>query len=345
MIIPNFNLPNTTHFIQGEYKCTGRRIFGIDFLFKQMKSFNEHIKRCPLADLKLVKETKKGLISVFHFQCSECEARMRINTSPPKKGKSSTTNEAAVLGMNSVGLGFYHLEEFFAHLDVPSMCYSTYNTINKEQQDKWWQLAKESTEKALQEEIMLARLNGDVDSSGNVYITVVCDGSWGKRSYGTNYSSLSGMAAIVGLRTKKVIYFDVRNKYCHTCKIAYSNNTPPNYHECNINHYGPSSSMETDIIVEGFKSMERRGVRIPIMISDGDASTFKAIRDLRLYTNPDIIVEKYECCNHLFKNFRKQFKALKKDTKFTKNNRDLISLELGNVFYQSVIFNYSNSNL
>lgn len=94
---------------------------------------------------------------------------------------------------------------------------------------------------ALQEEIDLAIAAGEVDSKGNALIAVICDGGWGKRSYGKKFNSLSGCALLIGVRTKKVVFFGVRNKYCHKCKIAQSKCTPVQYHECNINYKGPSS--------------------------------------------------------------------------------------------------------
>lgn len=90
---------------------------------------------------------------------------------------------------------------------------------------------------------------------------VIIDGGWGKRSYGKAFNSLSGCAVIIGARTKKIIFFGVRNKYCHTCKIAESKCSPPNFHICNKNYNEPSSGMEADIILEGFKSCELQGAR------------------------------------------------------------------------------------
>jgi len=66
--------------------------------------------------------------------------------------------------------------------------------------------------------------------NGIPYITVVADGSWMKRSYGTNYDSLLGVGAIIGARTKKVLYVGVRNKYCTICDLAERNKIEPKDH-------------------------------------------------------------------------------------------------------------------
>lgn len=42
------------------------------------------------------------------------------------------------------------------------------------------------------EEKRLAIESGDIDSDGVPLLTVICDGSWGKRSYRTMYNSSSG---------------------------------------------------------------------------------------------------------------------------------------------------------
>lgn len=57
---------------------------------------------------------------------------------------------------------------------------------------------------AAEEEIALAIANGDVGKDKIPHIMVTVDGAWAKRSYRTNYNSMSGVAAIVGYRTKKI---------------------------------------------------------------------------------------------------------------------------------------------
>lgn len=192
--------------------------------------------------MNLVGEIKKGFNSVFKFQCGKCGVLRKLE-SCPKKEATLSCNEEAVLGMTSVGSGFYHLEEFFAQLNVPCMSSSLYDKISKFQQSDWGNLAKEKAMEALQEEINLAIAAGDVDEKGNALITVICDGSWGKRSYGKKFNSLSGCAVLIGTRTQKIVFFGVRNKYCHTCKIAQSKCTPVKEHDCNINYTGHSSGI------------------------------------------------------------------------------------------------------
>lgn len=276
----------------------------------------------------LKKESKQGLNSILKFQCKKCGA-IRTVESCPKKENSFSCNEDAVLGINSIGSGYYHLQDFLTQINVPSFSNTTYDKISHSQQADWIELAEKVAMDALDEEINLAVADGLVDSEGNALIAVVCDGSWGKRSYGKGFNSLSGCAALIGLRTKKIIYFGVRNKYCHTCKIAESKNTPVKSHVCNKNYSGPSSKMEPDIILEGFKKCEELGARFYKFIADGDSSTYKSIRDMRIYQNPDLFVEKLECINHLYRNFRSRFDALSNITKFCPALRKHITSKRG----------------
>lgn len=68
------------------------------------------------------------------------------------------------------------------------------------------------------EEKRLAEAAGDFCEDGcTPKITVVVDGGWSHRSHGHRYSANSGVAVIIGKRTKKLLYLGVRNKLCSTC--------------------------------------------------------------------------------------------------------------------------------
>lgn len=66
--------------------------------------------------------------------------------------------------------------------------------------------AAKEIEIAVQEEILDARQVGSVDKNGVPLITLVVDGAWSKISYKSKYNALSGVAAILGFHTKKVLY-------------------------------------------------------------------------------------------------------------------------------------------
>ncbi|GBN45398.1 hypothetical protein AVEN_185232-1 [Araneus ventricosus] len=69
--------------------------------------------------------------------------------------------------------------------------------------EAWEKLAYLEMEEAAISEKELAAQCGYVGKSGIPLVTVTVDGSWAKRSYRTNYSSLSGAAAVIGALNRK----------------------------------------------------------------------------------------------------------------------------------------------
>lgn len=301
----------------------------MEYVLTQIQNaFNVSCKKCN-SEIIFTKETRRGLASKYHFTCSSCYRKKHIDSCPKVKCQANN-NEAAVNGIISIGLGYYHLQEFLTHFNIPCMSYQTFYNVEKRLQTDWWELAKKLETEALEEEKKLAKGHNEIDSAGNALIAVKVDGSWPTRSYSKNFKSLAGCAAIVGVRTNKVMYTHVKNKYCHTCKIAASKSLPPNLHQCNANWTGPSTGMETAIIVEGFKYCAEKGARFHKFVGDGDSSTYKTLRDLRLYQNPTVYIDKLHCVTHVHKNFYKKFAALETNKKFNPNTRKLISTKIGN---------------
>ncbi|KAG4073416.1 hypothetical protein HA402_007672 [Bradysia odoriphaga] len=306
---------------------SSRRIVDIEHVFSQIQNaFNVSCKKCN-GEMVFSKETRRGLNSKFRFTCSSCY-RIKNIDSCPKVNSQANNNEAAVNGIISIGLGYYHLQEFLIHFNIPCMSYQTFYNVEKRLQADWWALSKKLEAEALDEEKMLAKGHNEIDSAGNALIGVKVDGSWPTRAYNKNFKSLAGCAAIVGIRTNKVLYSHVKNKYCHTCKIAESKNSPPNLHQCNANWTGPSTGMENAIIVEGFKHCAEKSARFHKFVGDGDSSTYKALRDLRLYQNPTVYIDKYDCVTHVHKNFYKKMAALENNKKFNPNTRKLIGCKV-----------------
>ena len=59
------------------------------------------------------------------------------------------------------------------------------------------------------------------------------------------------MACIIGARTNQILHLGVKNKYCFSC----SRGDEVSSHMCFKNWMGTSTSMESEIILEGFKSL------------------------------------------------------------------------------------------
>ncbi|KAG4074576.1 hypothetical protein HA402_004447 [Bradysia odoriphaga] len=322
---------------QDTQRPSGRRIVDMDYVFMQMAQVTDFAcRQCENGKLNYTKEIRKGMQSLFIFECKNCGNSAKFD-SCRTYDVDEDINTSAVLGIISIGLGYYHLQEFMAHLNVPVMSYMTYHKHEEDRiQGEYLKLSKQLEDAALAEEIRLAIAANQVDSAGNALISVEFDGSWEKRSYTTNFSSLAGCAAIIGLRTKKILYSATKQKYCHICKISTKKGVTPRQHICKQNYDGPSSGMETQIIIEGFKYCAEKGARFNKFVGDGDSSTYKALRDLQIYRDPPIMIEKFECVNHLFRNFFKQFKALFRKGKVSSKGRKLITLEIGRMICKGV---------
>lgn len=130
-------------------------------------------------------------------------------------------------------------------------------------------------------------------------------------------------AAIIGQITGEILFIGVRNKYCSICTRAEAKEIEANNHTCYKNWTGSASSMEANILVEGFnRSIEMHGVQYRKFIGDGDSSTFARLKDEVSYGNQ---IRKVECTNHAIKNFHKHLIKVKKDTNITLRGRKLLT--------------------
>ncbi|XP_031330713.1 uncharacterized protein LOC116161496 [Photinus pyralis] len=231
----------------------------------------------------------------------------------PESPQSVDVNTSAVTAVMNVGGGYTQLVNITGAMNIPSLSFSLYKKIHSEICTAWEDLAWKSMKEAAEEEKMIALQCGSVDVNGTPMITVVGDGSWAKRSYrGTgNYNSLSGTAAIVGLKSKKILYLGVKNKYCCVCQRAKNIGTEAAAHTCYKNWNLSSTAMEANIIAEGFcASLEMYGLIYNKLIADGDSSCYKKLLDSRPYET--CTVEKIECSNHLLRNYCNKLKELSK---------------------------------
>lgn len=88
------------------------------------------------------------------------------------------------------------MNEMCSLLDMPCMANMTFLRHQEEVASTIHDVAWEQIKSAAKEEADIAIEKGEIDKDGIPMITVVCDGSWAKRSYRTNYNSLSGVVRI-----------------------------------------------------------------------------------------------------------------------------------------------------
>lgn len=292
---------------------TGRRIVDIQHLFASLKSLKHNGFGCSFFDIYIVGEKRVGLNSIFFTKCQVCNVKNKFTTEPHD---SVDINKAAVCGILAIGAGYSQFSELFSSLNIPSMSSHTY--YNKEQSvnDNIKETAWEEMKKAGKEEAILAKEAGDVDVDGIPVMTVIVAGAWGKRSYKNNYSSLSGVACIMGARTKKILHLGVKNKYCSVCKKSASSLTKEKrQHRCFKNWNNTSTSMESAIIVEGFRtSLSMHGLKYGKIIGDGDSSVYRKVCEAKPY-GPNFFIEKIQCRNHILRNYLNKIRELLKYSK------------------------------
>lgn len=264
--------------------------------------------------MRLVKEFKQGLKSIFTFTCDKCGYTGNIRSNPDSN-KQLEVNYASVLGAYAIGIGYYQSQEFFGTLDIPFMASGTFDRRQKIVQNDLRELADQLKKEAMTKEKQIAVEKGEVDVNGTPLIAGFVDGSYPKRSYRTHYDSLSGTACMIGnlnnmanlfvflvnfsftftgLHTKKIIWHGVKNKYCRTCALAKEGE--PKEHACNRNYVGPSTGIESQLLLEAFENSEKDfGVRYYKLVADGDSKTYKIIDEAKVYRNPTLKIEKIEC--------------------------------------------------
>lgn len=291
-------------------ELAGRRLVDVKYLFEQLSAIDHRPFDCTFKDFKFVSENRQGFYSTFKFDCAVCNAKVVIKSD--RSGRE--VNQQFVHGIITSGNGFAQLDEFCAHVDMPCMSDKLFIKENVIFGNIIKDAALQSMHQAGIEERELAIAKGHVDNDGNPYITVVVDGSWAKRSYRTNYNSLSGVSCIIGFETKKVLFLGIRNAYCCVCTLAKNKNTVPKEHRCFKNWAKSSTAMEADGIVEGFKcSLDMHKIKYTTIIGDGDSSVTSALNESLPYGHMTSI-KKIECSNHLLRNYCTKLKNLTKKT-------------------------------
>lgn len=182
---------------EDEESCVieGRRIVDVNFFIKKIQELNNHSNfGCTFADMCLISEEKSGFRSGFKFRCKMCNIEKVLWSEDVSENKNINTD--VVTGIMSIGCGYSNMEELFSILNVPSMCNNTFIKEHDRISKAYEETALAEMEAAANKEKELAIESGEVDKNGVPLLTVVVDGSWAKRSYRTNYSSLSGVVCM-----------------------------------------------------------------------------------------------------------------------------------------------------
>lgn len=178
-----------------QFILSGRRIVKIQDFIKQIQELDNHSPcGCSFKDMLPVGEKRKGLNCGIIFKCRMCNFS-RIVWSEMCDDNKMDLNTSAVSGTVATGGGHAQLEEMLSTMDIPPMTDKTYKKYEIVVANGWMATAQDEMEKAAAEEAKLSVEHGEVDKDGTPLVTVVADGSWCKRSYRSNYSSLSGVVS------------------------------------------------------------------------------------------------------------------------------------------------------
>jgi hypothetical protein len=145
------------------------------------------------------------------------------------------------------------------------------------------------------------------DGEGDIAVTV--DGAWMRRGHVSNFDAMSVISGDNG----KVLDTEVCSKFCHACsQHSKDDKKSTEYLEwyakhksnCAVNFEGTSGGMEVAAALEIFsRSQETSSLRCVKYISDGDTRAFKAVIEMELYEDIEII--KLECIGHIQKRMGK----------------------------------------
>lgn len=282
--------------------------------FLQVFNFLSTCVKCKScnSDVKFRKTAGAGVACKIVVVCS-CSSRS-VDSSPVEN-RFSDVNRRLMLAVRMLGAGLQGVKILCAILDMScsfsnNIYYTFLNNLHIASQAVFKMVQK----KAVKEEIEKNQAAGNEPS----HLIVSGDGSWKKRGF----TSLFGIASLIGKFSSKVIDVEVKSAFCKSCADWKSRKGTIEYdlwkeaHEehCSANHQGSAGKMEVDAISAMFsRSVELLGIKYKYYIGDGDTKTFKAIQDLHPYD--DLVVKKKECVGHVQKRMGTRLRAVKKNTK------------------------------
>ncbi|EZA50167.1 hypothetical protein X777_11230 [Ooceraea biroi] len=267
-------------------------------------------KKCN-NDIKFQTTSTRGLGFKIAVLCDQC---------PPQEIPSCTfinhsyeINRRFIFTMRVLGLGLKGAQKFCGLMDMPKFFYqTTYEIILKHIHSCVKTVRDVLFEKAVKEEME------ETDGQDNTKLTVSGDGTWKKRGF----TSLFGVASIIGYYSGKVLDVVVKSAFCKMCEVWNKKVNTTEYEEwlenheaeCTANHKGSSGKMEVEAIVEMFKRSETlHGVKYENYIGDGDSKTYSGILNAAPYE--DISVNKKECIGHVQKRMGTRLRECKTKNK------------------------------
>lgn len=281
----------------------GRRILSCQSLKDAFNAVANHCRTCENPSSQFVREDLVGISTSVVFECS-CGWTVAVSSDTGKE--QLPLNEALSMGAINAPIGYDDLTTLLTCLDLPNISADRFRSGQTDSTNTLTKIAKQNMKENAAEEVRLAIEANQFINVGGItmpWVKGIVDGGWVKRSLGHSYDSNYGHAAIIGERTKKILFYNYRQKTCKVCTDHANAETPAPPHKCYQNWTGSSTAMEADIIKEGFEnSIIEHHFVYAYFIGDGDSSVHAAVKDVY----PGIEVTKHECLNHVIRNFNRK---------------------------------------
>lgn len=141
---------------------------------------------------------------------AECSCKSRFCYSSPTVNRFAEINRRLMFAIRMLGGGLQNLKTFCAMLDITaSFSNNIYYTFVDNLHAASKAIFENFQKKAIREEIEKNTAAGNEPR----HLTVSGDGSWKKRGF----SSLFGLATLIGKYTNKVIDVVIKSAYCQSC--------------------------------------------------------------------------------------------------------------------------------
>lgn len=161
------------------------------------------------------------------------------------------------------------------------------------------------------------------------------DMGWTTRGAGRSYDSLTGLGALIGSQTGKVLDYGTCNRKCKKCDMGHDKKD----HNSRQNFDGSAKAMEPHVaskIVNHSTILKDLDLEVGILVGDDDSSTIKACRE-----NSSHPIAKFSDTNHAAGDVRKEL--YKMAPRFSEMNKDAITY-LHRCFTFAIAGNKGNSS-
>lgn len=275
---------------------------------------------------------RSGLAPSIVLACSNCAAEEQMTLCPKIPGGSFAINRLAVFGMRLIGRGRQALVKFCAASNMPTPM-SRHTFVGH--QSALLNAAEDVAERSMN------AASSAVKSVAGENVVVSADGTWMRRGFSSLYDAMSVIAWDIG----QVVDAFVASRFCSICSntakymlevcsacskkatkrragtlTAEVFETWKAAHQpfCSANYPGSAPAMESAAaVILWLRSMERRGLRYPEYIGDGDCKGHASVVASQPY-GPDVTVNKSECVGHIQKRLGHRLRELVKKHGSTK---------------------------